>query len=125
MTQPTIQRGQVAPVALPTEAVDVPPIGGIVLVRGLDMPQTMAFSAARRRATQPVGTEDQAQAAERAAGELVPLLLSMSVVLDDGLPVYSLAEWQAFGGRHPGDMLRLWERAIALSGQNPEAEKKT
>jgi hypothetical protein len=120
----TVQRGQLLAVELPTQEVDVPAVGGTVLVRGLSMPQLLAFSAARRRALQPVGDETPDQAAERASGELVPLLLAETVVLDDGLPVYSAAQWAVFGAQHPQATLELWRAAIALSGQDPTAEKK-
>lgn len=125
MTQPTIQRKEVAAVALPQETVDVPAIGGTVLVRGMTLPQLLHFRATGRRAAEPQPGEDAAAAAERAGGELVPQLLAVCVVLDDGLPVYSAAEWAAFGSQHPGPTLELWERAIALSGADLDAEKKT
>ena len=124
MTQPTINRREVAAVALPQEAVDVPAIGGTVLVRGMSMPQLLAFSAARRRALEPVEGETPDQAAERASGELVPLLLAATVVLDDGLPVYTAAQWAAFGSVHPAATLDLWRVAVRLSGQDQAAEKK-
>jgi len=121
----TITREQLAPVALPSEALDVPAIGGQVLVRGMSLPQVLAFTAARRAANAPADGETEAQAADRASGTLVPLLLHTCVVLDDGLPVYSQAEWAAFAVRHPQATLELWQAAIRLSGQDPEAEKKT
>jgi hypothetical protein len=120
-----IARDQVRPVALPTEAVDVPEIGGQVLVRGMDMPQMLAFTAARRAATAQRDGESAGDAAERSSGELVPLLLSMCVLAADGLPVYSLAEWRAFAVQHTGPTLALWEAAVRLSGQGGDAEKKT
>lgn len=121
----TITRDQLAPVALPTEALDVPAIGGQVIVRGMNLPQLLAFTAARRVASTPADGKTDAQAADRASGTLVPLLLHTCVVLDDGLPVYSQAEWAAFAVRHPQPTLALWQAAIRLSGQDIEAEKKT
>lgn len=122
---PTITRDAIAPVALPTEPVDVAAIGGVVLVRGMSLPQLLAFRAAGRRASEPLPGETPETAAERASGELVPMLLATCVVLDDGQPVYSAEQWAAFGTRHPGDTLDLWQRAIALSGADLAAEKKT
>lgn len=120
----TIARDQVLAVHLPEQAVDVPEIGGTVLVRGMSMPQLLAFTAARRRALQPQDGETPDQAAERASGELVPMLLATTVVLDDGLPVYTAAQWAAFGSQHPQATLALWKVAVQLSGQDPDAEKK-
>jgi hypothetical protein len=120
-----VERAQVRPVALPTEVVDVPAIGGEVLVRGMDMPQMLAFTAARRAATAPREGETAAEAGERASGDLVPLLLSMCVLAADDLPVYSVAEWRAFAVAHPGPTLDLWDAAVRLSGQGGDAEKKT
>lgn len=125
MSQPTIKRENIAPVALPTESVDVPAIGGVVLVRGMSLPQVLEFTAERRRASTPREGEGEAAAAERASGQLVPLLLSQCVVLDDGQPVYSAAEWAAFAVQHPQPTLELWQVAIRLSGQDAAAEKKT
>ena len=121
----TITREQLAPVTLPTETLEIPAIGGAVLVRGMSLPQVLEFSAARRVASTPADGETEAQAADRASGTLVPLLLHTCVVLDDGLPVYSQAEWAAFAVRHPQPTLALWQAAIRLSGQDAEAEKKT
>lgn len=120
----TIARDAIEPVALPTRVVDVPAIGGAVLVRGMDMPQLLSFTAARRRAVAPLEGETEQQSGERASGELVPLLLHTSVVLDDGLPVYTAAQWAIFGTQHPQAALELWQVAIGLSGQDAAAEKK-
>lgn len=121
----TIARNQVAPVALPSAEVELPSIGGTVLVRGLDLPGVLKFAAARRRALVPVDGETEQDASERAVAELLPMLLHMTVVLDDGLPVYSPGEWAAYAGKHPGDAMQLWQRSIELSGQDAAAEKKT
>jgi hypothetical protein len=53
------------------------------------------------------------------------MLLATCVVLDDGLPVYTAEQWAALGTQHPGALLDLWQRAIALSGADLAAEKKT
>lgn len=120
-----ISRAAIAPVELPTETVDVPAIGGAVLVRGMNMPQLMAFSAKKRGALQPLPGETEQQAAERAGAELLPELLALCVVAGDGLPVYTPQQWAAFGSRHPQVALQLWQCAVALSGQDLAAEKKT
>jgi hypothetical protein len=120
-----MQRGQVRQMALPSEAVSCGPIGGEVTVRGMDMPLMLAFAAERRRLGTPLAGEAQEHANERAAGALVPMVLHGCVVLDDGASVYSLAEWGAFGALHPDEAMDLFQRAMRLSGQNTDAEKKT
>jgi hypothetical protein len=119
-----LSRDQLPAVALPQEPVAVPGLGGDVIVRGMDMPQMLRFTALRRRLLTPQEGETEDQASERAAGELVPLALEMCTVLDDGLPVYSAAQWATFGAQHSGDVMALWEAAIRLSGQQPDHEKK-
>jgi hypothetical protein len=120
-----MQRNQVRQVALPTEAVSCGPIGGEVNVRGMDMPLMLAFAAERRRLGALKEGETQDQANERSAGSLVPMVLHGCVVLDDGQSVYTLAEWGAFGALHPDEAMGLFQRAMRLSGQNTDAEKKT
>lgn len=120
-----ISRESIRPQALPTEEHEVPELGGAVQVRGMDMAQMLAFTSARRRLAAPRGDETPAQANERASGELLAMLLGPCVLAADGLPVYSPAEWSAFGVRHPDRVLALWEVALRLSGQNPDEEKKT
>jgi hypothetical protein len=125
MSQATITRDQVAPVALPAQAVDVAAIGGAVMVRGMTLPQVLEFSAARRAAAGPQDGETPEQAATRAGGTLLPLVLHQCVGLDDGLPVYSQAEWGAFAVQHPQPAFELWQVAMRLSGQLADEEKKT
>jgi hypothetical protein len=120
-----MQRSQVRQMALPSEAVSCGPIGGEVTVRGMDMPLMLAFAAERRRLGVLREGETQAMASERAAGPLVPMVLHGCVVLDDGASVYTLAEWGAFGALHPAEAMDLFQRAMRLSGQDTDAEKKT
>lgn len=100
-------------------------LGGNVLVRGLGMPEFLRWSSQRRALVVPRAGETDEQARERAAAEMVPLMLSMAVMLDDGLPVFSAAEWAAYGARHPEECTTLFQAAVRLSGQDPDAEKKT
>jgi hypothetical protein len=118
-------RSQVRPAALPSEAVACGPIGGEVIVRGMDMPLLLAFSAERKRLGTPREGEAQEVANERAAGALVPLVLHGCVVLDDGDSVYTLKQWGEFGALYPDEAMQLFQRAMRLSGQDTDAEKKT
>ncbi len=120
-----IARDSIRPQALPSEEHDVPELGGSVVVRGMDMAQMLAFTAMRRRLTTPRDDETGTQAAERASGELLAQMLHSCVLADDGLPVYSAAQWAAFGATHPDRVVALWDVATRLSGQQPAQEKKT
>ena len=119
-----LTRDQLPGAAVPQEPVPVPALGGDVIVRGMDMPQMLRFSALRRRITQPQGDETEPQALERASGVLVPMVLAMCVVLDDGLPVYTAEQWGAFGARHAQQVMALWDVCIRLSGAHGDDEKK-
>ena len=55
-------------------AMDSFPTRGQVIVRGMSLPQLLAFTAARRVASTPADGETDAQAADRASGTLVPLM---------------------------------------------------
>lgn len=120
-----ISRDQVRAVALPQEVVAVDEIGGDVIVRGFDMPRMLRFFAARRAAFAELEHMPADQAQEVAAGQLVPLALHLGVLLDDGEPVYTEAQWQVFGGQHAGVAMQLFGRVMALSGADHAAEKKT
>lgn len=120
-----IDRDAIRPMALPREEVEAPEIGGSVTVQGMNMPQLLEFTSARRRLQAPRPGETEEQAVQRASGELLTLVLGMCVLAADGMPVYSPAEWGAFGALYPERAVALWDTAIRLSGQQPEAEKKT
>lgn len=119
-----LTRATLPPAALPTEEVDCPALGGSLIVRGLDMPGMLHWSAERRRLAEPQAGEDEEAARHRAGAQLIPLLLSLAVHLEDG-PAYTAAQWAAIGARHPEDAMRLFQAALRLSGQDPDAEKKT
>lgn len=119
-----LTRATLPPAALPTEEVDCPALGGSVIVKGLDMPGMLHWSAQRRQLAQPQAGEDDETARQRAGAQLIPLLLSLAVHLEDG-PAYTAAQWAALGTRHPEDTMRLFGVALRLSGHDADAEKKT
>jgi hypothetical protein len=121
----TLERSALPQPLLPQENVLVEALGGEVIVRGMDMEQQLRFSSMRRRLVQPQEGETADQAAERAGGPLVPLALSWCVVLADGQPAYSEAEWRIIGAMHPGEAISLFNATMRLSGQNTQAEKKS
>lgn len=112
-----ISRSQVRRPVLPREEVPAPAIGGDVIVQGMDLPQMATFMAAQRQAAKPRDGEDEQAASARAAAELMPLLLHMTVLADDGQPVYSLAEWGVHAAAHADEAATLWRKAMQLSGQ--------
>lgn len=121
----TVQRGTLPAFELPQEQIAVDEFGGEVIVRGMDMAQQLRFSSLRRRLTSPLDGENAEQAAERAGGELLPFVLSICVVLDDGKPAYPDEQWRIFGARHPDVALSLFNKAMELSGQDAKLEKKS
>jgi hypothetical protein len=119
-----ISRDQLPALELPTKSVEVPSLGGEVICRGMDMPQLLRFSSLRSRLLNPLDEENQDQAVQRAGGELLPVVLGMCVVLDDGQPAYTEAQWRVFGGMHSDEAVTLFNTVMLLSGQDSSAEKK-
>ena len=89
------------------------------------MPELLRFYAAQRRLSQPRPGESLEQANERANSELVPIALSMCVLADDELPLYTDAQWRIWGAGNAPAALELFAVAMRLSGQNRAEEKKT
>jgi hypothetical protein len=112
-------------VELPSETVTVEPLGGDVLVCGFDMPQLLRFMAAKRRLSEKLDGENQDQAEERAVAEVVPFALHLLVLADDGLPLYTEAQWRIWGARNGAAALELFAVAMRLSGNDKDTEKKT
>lgn len=113
----TISRGQIKAVALPEERVTVEAIGGEVLIRGFDIGRMLRFQALRSADVEGQSEQDR-QAVVITHG------LHMGVLLDDGLPVYSVAEWAVFAARHVEVALDLFSKVMRLSGTDLDAEKK-
>lgn len=116
----TIERSQVKAPVLPKKAVDVPAIGGEVIVRGLLLSDRIAlWDLSKARAGE---TDDQANA--RAEGYMVVEILARAVVLDDGLPLWTSAQWNEFASTHSDEALRLSGIAQRLSGGDTKAIEK-
>lgn len=103
-----LKRDQIAPPALPMEAVEVPELGGEVIVRGLLLRDRLALV-----------DRDSGDAYDRIAR-----MLAGTVVDADQKPIWSAAQWEEFGGAHPARALELFERARRLSGLDDAAAKK-
>ena len=115
-----VDRSQVQAPVLPKEETEVPAIGGSVVVRGMLLTDRMALWDAG----QPRPDETAEQAKARAEAAIVPDTLARCVVLDDGKPLWTSDEWNAFGAANPGEALRLFNLANRLSGGDTQATEK-
>jgi len=127
-----------------SETVDVPELGGALLVRGLLASEVFAISGIRSQALRRVREARQEYAQQVAAlapgveppdfepptlefdelkqyGQYVSQLLACSVTLANGLGVYTAQQWEVVGQHHPGVPGRLQQVAERLSGLD-EAE---
>ncbi len=126
-----IARNQAKPPVLPKEAVDVPEIGGEVIVRGLLLTERLAMFVENLPATDVVpATSDvvPAQAGTQASGPdryiHIPRMLARTVLASDGDPLWSEAQWQEFGAVNFEASLRLFRVAQRLSGLDVEEARK-
>lgn len=119
-----IDRNNVPAPVVPQETVPMPSLGGDVLVRGLLLDQRLQFGATQRELNKVREGETQEQAWERAGTEAVPLLLALTVVLQDGLPMWAPSQWQAHGATHHGECMDLFNTAWRLSGFDGGAAAK-
>jgi hypothetical protein len=101
-----LKKSAIATPKPPKEAVKIDSLGGEVAVRGLLLRDRLALS---------VGEDRFAQ---------VGALLAATVIDGDGEPIFSAAEWEAFGASHFDDALRLFAVAQRLSGLSVEDSKK-
>lgn len=113
-----LKRGDIAPPATPKETTPVPALGGDVVVRGLLLSERMAVQKQivdlRRAAAVDNGT----------VHAILPVMLALCVLDADGLPVFTQAQWQAFGGSHADQAVTLFNTAWRLSGFDTEEEAK-
>lgn len=109
---------------LPRRTVLIAELGAEVIVRGMLLSERMALSAmgADLAALQPGETAQQAQA--RAGREVVFFTLSRCVVLADDAPLFTAAQWDAFGAQHPGAVLDLYKQARQLGGYEEDDNAK-
>ena len=101
-----------APVIPQQKEYEVPELGGAVLIRPLLLSDRLAMAQEARANGRP---KDWAH---------IATLLAYAVVDADGEPVFSTAQWEAFGAMHTDAALRLWDEAWAVSGLDSEAAAK-
>lgn len=102
-----IIKANVPPPVLPKQVVDVPELGGEVIVRGLllsDRVRVMNMAAS--------------------SGVMVSDLLACTVVDAAGDPIYTKADWEEFGASNFNVCLELFKTAKALSGLDAEVNEK-
>lgn len=102
-----LKKANIAAPTLPKQTVDVPELGGEVVVRGLLLKDRLALFA----------DADAGQAQ-------VSKLLAATVVDADNEPVYTAAQWEEFGAAHFAASLRLFDVSRKLSGLDAEAAEK-
>lgn len=111
-----IKRSAVPAPTLPEELVTVADFGGDVLVRGLSLSARMDLAQKFK---------DKQDPASRNFGHLAPLL-AVSVLDADDLPLFSVAEWEAWGVKNNADFMKLWDIAWRLSDMDgAEAAKNS
>ena len=127
--------------ALRKERVDVPELGGAVIVRGLMASEAFAISALRQQAVRRLreAQTEYAEALEAAQGSprlpepppgdldfaelrdygrYVVQMLACAVTGEGGLALYTAEAWELVGQHHPGVIERLQGVAERLSGLN-------
>lgn len=104
-----LTREQLKRAVVPRETVEVPELGGEVIVRGLRLSERLELAASASAARQFSGLAQ---------------LLAWCVVDEDGQPLMSVAEWEDWGGQCADAAVRLLEVAHRLSGLYSEPAKK-
>ena len=105
-----LKKSDIASPVLPKETVTVAEMGGDVVVRGLLLSEKLALFSS-------------INADGRVFAEISTLLADTVRDADD-LPVFTAAEWEAFGNRHHNAALALFAVARRLSGIDAEVDEK-
>ena len=94
---------------LPKRAVDVPELGGEVIVRGLLLKDRLAIADIS-------GTNQDFSRVSK--------VLTATVVDPDDKPLLTQDEWEEFGAQHFSAAMRVFEVALELSGFKAEVLEK-
>lgn len=105
-----LKKSQIASPVLPKETVDVPELGGEVVVRGLLFSERLALYASASGDGQVFAK--------------IPALLAQTVVDADDVAVFDVEQWEAFGAKHEDAALGLFAVAKRLSGLDAEVAAK-
>jgi len=112
-----------------------PPLDGDVCVRGLGLAQRLEMRALLRELdAAPVSAPSGAPPAPEASTpppppasarhDIVPVLLSLSVLGEGDEQLGTPDEWDALGAQHPAEVIALFNIAFDLSGLDGEANRK-
>jgi len=96
--------------AAPRETVAVPALGGDVIVRGMLLNERLELFSGLRNETAGYGH--------------IARLLAPVVIGEDGKPLLTVEEWEAFGGANFAEVLDLFNVARRLSGLDSEEVEK-
>lgn len=121
-----VHKGAVPAPTLPKETVEVEALGGDVVVRGLLLTERLALEqrvVAIAKAARAAGAPEPG-GLDAGASAVLPVLLAVTVLDADGAQLWSEAEWQTFGGTHPGQAVALFNVAWRLSGLDTKANVK-
>jgi len=92
---------------LPREEIEVPELGGSVIVRGVGLTYRLAMATDRSSKARGVST-----------------MLANCVLDADDEPLMSAEAWEAWGAKHIEASMRLADVALRLSGFNAEDTAK-
>jgi hypothetical protein len=102
-----LNKSQIPTPVLPQETIDIPELGGEVIVRGLLL---------RDRLTLYLDSEN--------GHANLSKLLAATVRAGDGLQVFTQDEWEVFGSTHFEAVVALFAVARRLSGLDAEVAEK-
>jgi hypothetical protein len=91
----------------PKEVVDVPELGGEIIVRGLMLSDRVRILGAASRGAMSISE-----------------LLASAIVDAEMEPVFTVDEWEAFGAQNFVASLQLFKKAKELSGLDAETNAK-
>lgn len=98
--------------AAEARTVSIPELGGDVIVRPLMLSDYLAMTTLNGHERKDFGH--------------IAALLAPAVVDAEGEQLYTIDQWEIWGGQNPAAAMRLWEEAWAVTSLNLEdAEKKS
>lgn len=100
-----MKRNDIPRPILAKETIAIPELGGDVFVQGLLL-------------------KDQLRISTDAGFGRMADMLSSTVVDEEGEPIFSIEEWEVFGGQNQTAAFKLFDAASRLSGMVPEVDEK-
>ncbi len=119
-----VKRNAVEAPTLRKETVEVPEIGGDVVVRAMLLGERLEIFAAQKRLAVPRDGESEEDAHERAGRQLIAPTLACTVLDAESKPLWTTAEWNVFGSQHAARALHLFRVVMRLSGGSVEDVRK-